>query len=253
MIRKTALSMFLLGSLALTGCVNNAAETPSWGNGEQPAGSTTSQSASSTSDGTSTNNPTGPSTNNPDGTNPAESGKPGTQETVPQPKSTDPVERGKELAKIKDLKVDKNGNPYTDSTIVVGGGFEEGKEEESPKTSEGNNGVVPDDILPLYKPTNSDIDAVLKLTSDYQKAVKSKNWKSACEYVYLGESTKAECIKKLEEIFGVKSVFVTFTEDNVQMVKERKNFMVAYLKDKPYEESQRASYVREDGKWKIVV
>lgn len=252
MIRKTALSMFLLGSLALTGCVNNAAETPSWGNGEQPAGSTASPSASSTSDGASPSNPVGPSTNNPDGTNSAESGEPGTQETAPQPKSTDPVERGKELAKAKSLKVDENGNPYTDSTIVVGGGFEEG-EKEPPKASGGNDGIVPDDILPLYRPTTSDIDNVLKLTSNYQKAVQSKNWKKACEYVYLGKDTKADCLKKLEEIFGNRSVFVSFTKDNVHMVKERKDFMVAYLKDKPYEASERASYVMEDGKWKIVV
>lgn len=246
MIRKTALSMFLLGSLALTGCVNNVAETPSWGNGDQSVGSTTSPSASLVSDGTSTTNP--------NDTTPVESGKPGTQEATskPQPKSTDPVERGKEIAKANGLKVDKNGNPYTDSTIIVGGGFAEG-EEEPPKASGGNDGIVPDDILPLYQPTNSDIDNVLSLTSSYQKAVKSKNWKKACEYVYLGKETKADCVKKLEEIFGVRSVFVTFTKDNVNMVKERKDFMVAYLKDKPYEESQRASYVMEDGKWKIVV
>lgn len=103
----------------------------------------------------------------------------------------------------------------------------------------------------IYDPKPGDLDTAVKVGNEYIKNVKAKKWKQACNSVY--EVEGQNCASNLEFIYKNGNNFVEYKRDNITGVVISKKSMSVSIKDKGYEESQRMTFIKQDGAWKIFI
>lgn len=145
-----------------------------------------------------------------------------------------------EQDKKNHLKLDENGIPVFDG---------KNSDIDIPRTmSEGDTNAK---NTTIYDPKPSDLDTAVKVGNEYIKNVKAKKWKQACNSVY--EVDGQNCASNLEFIYKNGNNFVEYKRDNITGVVISKKSMSVSIKDKGYEESQRMTFIKQDGAWKIFI
>lgn len=142
--------------------------------------------------------------------------------------------------KENNLKLDENGIPVFD-----------GKSSEIDITREMPEMDSNVKNTNIYDPKPSDLDTAVKIGNKYIKNVKAKKWKQACEDVYKVDGQN--CSSNLEFIYKNGNNFVEYKRDNITGVLISKKSMSVSIKDKGYEDSQRMTFIKQDGKWKIFI
>lgn len=142
--------------------------------------------------------------------------------------------------KEDNLKLDENGIPVFD-----------GKNSEIDIPREMSEGDSNTKNTTIYDPKSSDLDTAVKVGNEYIKNVKGKKWKQACGHVYKVDGQN--CSSNLEFIYKNGNNFVEYKRDNITGVVLSKKSMSVSIKDKGYEDSQRMTFIQQDGAWKIFI
>lgn len=105
----------------------------------------------------------------------------------------------------------------------------------------------------LTKVKSGDLKSATSIANAFQKGIKDKDWGKACSQVLLEDWSKGECESFLKKTSGGDAKYKTMTPKNTIATMSDKDYMAIALKDKFYEESQRQSFFREKGNWKLIL
>lgn len=241
MYKRVPLVVLLVAPLLLSGCSSTASGTPFFSAGEGVIATPTSEAT-----GDSVTNSNAPSNT----TGSSKETKPSESTSTPKP-STAPKgveEHTKKFAKKYGLKINEDGIPYSDNGNVE---ITEGPEYESVKkyNEERTEESVKNDFI-----ASPDLIASLAgIYNSYYQALMDKDWKKACSYVNLTDSSEKKCISSLKANDGnYKKGLKKLHGDTVKsLVFDNKNITLTLGLER--EENQSAKFRKTDKGWKITI
>ncbi len=242
MYKRVPLVVLLMAPLLLSGCSNTVSGTPFFNAGEGITATPTAQATNGTVEDSSesTKGTVNEKETKPSETKLAESQKGKSSKGI--------KENTKEFAEKYDLKINEQGIPYSDRGNVP---ITEGPEFEAVKKA--NEARTEESVKNDFVASQSLVNELAGIYNSYYTALMDKDWKKACSYINLSDSSEKECIASLKENEGqYRTDLKGMNGDTVKaMVYDSDNIILTLGLER--EKNESAKFFKTDKGWKITV